>query len=335
MRRLLIIGGTVLVLALIGQALMRLDASLIWDALRQSRYELWGVGVLLTLAGLYTRAYRWHLLLGGQISVRRCFHINNIAYMLNMMIPLRIGELARIALVTQGEATVTPSYALAGIVLERLIDLIILLLVLGVALLMLPVAEYISLTSAMLAGIVGGLLLILLVLAHAPQRVYRVLSWFEVRLTILQILKLEQRFHQFQQGLQVLTSTHQTLALIGWSLLSWALTFAVGYVLLLAFFGQATLAVVLFFNAFASVAVTTVNAISYVPSAVGPYQASVVLALQVIGITEPAGVPLAFAIVLHLVNFVTVSAMGVMGMISEGLSWLSLWRLRYRSSSTA
>ena len=329
MRKILVTIVSIIIGGLILYALLQIDFAAVADVLTKSRHDLWLVAFILTIVSLYTRAIRWHLLLDGKISIKRCFHIGNIAFMLNMLIPLRLGEIARMMLVTRGKDTVPAVYSLAGIVLERLIDLLILLAVLGLSLFFLPVQDYVSLMSFLIGIIAIGAVIVLILLANVPDKVFAILAWFEQKLPLIQILKLGEKFENFQKGLSVLRSWRHTTLILFWSFASWVLTFSVGYVLLIAFFGESSWEVVLFFNAFASVAVVTTNTLSYVPGAAGPYQASIVIALQLAGITEPAGAPLAFAIILHLVNFISAIVTGIIGMFSEELSFMKLFRLQH------
>lgn len=62
--------------------------------------------VLFLLAGLVTRAFRWQVLLSGSLPLGRAFSIMNVAYLVNGVLPLRIGELGRIYLALNAEPPV-------------------------------------------------------------------------------------------------------------------------------------------------------------------------------------------------------------------------------------
>src|SRR5690606_8655249 len=111
--------------------------------------------------------------------------------------PLRIGELARIVLMSRGKESAPMVTIFAGIVLERLIDLLILLSILGISLLFLPVAEIVSLLSFVIGAIAIVAVLVLILLANAPHIVYNVLGYFERKLPFLTLLKLGEKFKNF------------------------------------------------------------------------------------------------------------------------------------------
>ena len=57
--------------------------------------------IVFLLVGLFTRAIRWRVLLANQLPFNRAFSIMNVAYLVNGVLPLRIGEVARIYLTTR------------------------------------------------------------------------------------------------------------------------------------------------------------------------------------------------------------------------------------------
>ena len=61
-------------------------------------------------------------------------------------------------------------------------------------------------------------------------------------------------------------------------------------------------------------------AVPYAPGAIGPYEAGVVVALTLTGFSQPEGVPVAFAIVLHATNLAVYGLLGVLGLLAEGVS---------------
>jgi glycosyltransferase 2 family protein len=67
------------------------------------------------------RAWRWSILLGGT-RFAPTWHANLIGYFFNIVLPLRLGEIARAYVISKNGA-VTMTRALAAVLVERLIDL--------------------------------------------------------------------------------------------------------------------------------------------------------------------------------------------------------------------
>ena len=100
------------------------DLSLIGAALRNARYSYVALSALIIAAGLFARGARWRALLNNDLSFWRAFSINNVAYLINGLIPFRVGELAKIYLATRAEPPVPVIRSTSTIIIERLIDLI-------------------------------------------------------------------------------------------------------------------------------------------------------------------------------------------------------------------
>src|SRR5690606_13652167 len=98
--------------------------------------------------------------------------------------------------------------------------------------------------------------------------------------------------------------------------LSWALSAAAGYVLMLAVWDTADFATTCLFIAAASLAI----AVPAVPGNIGTYELSILLALQATGYGEPASTASAFAILVHAANLVVYAVLGVLGFMQEGIS---------------
>jgi uncharacterized membrane protein YbhN (UPF0104 family) len=61
---------------------------------------------LVLLSGLLVRATRWRALLDGELNFRNSFGILCIGYLLNSLLPMRAGEVARVILASRVRAPV-------------------------------------------------------------------------------------------------------------------------------------------------------------------------------------------------------------------------------------
>ena len=148
--------------------LLRRDLTGVRDELLHARY--WAVApcVALSVAGLWLRGVRWRVLLNGRLPLARSFHILNVSYFINGVLPLRVGELARAVLAARAEPPVPVLTSLSTIVVERLLDTLAVFALIGLTLLALPVGLEIGLMGAALGvGAVVGVI-VLAVFARRP-----------------------------------------------------------------------------------------------------------------------------------------------------------------------
>jgi uncharacterized protein (TIRG00374 family) len=297
------------------------DLASIRDALINADYRLLPLVALIYIGALFARAARWYVLLGRRLSLRKAFHISNIGYMLNALLPLRAGEVARVLLATRETPPVPMMTTLSTILLERLFDLLCVFGMFGVALLALPVEDSIEFGGMTLAlGSVAGFV-VLFVFAHRRDWAVAVVRFVLRIAPFLHRLHLEDRLHRFLDGLAVLTAWRTFALMLIWSVTAWALSVGTGYVLLHAFFATSDLAVVLLFTAMSSLVTTAAATVSYTPAGVGTYHAGVVLALTITGFTQPEGAPVAFAIVLHALSVATYAVFGLIGLFAEKITF--------------
>ncbi|NDJ61268.1 MAG: flippase-like domain-containing protein [Chloroflexi bacterium] len=314
------IFGVLLLIGLLIIVISSVDLGSVWAALTSADYRLLPLVIALVVASLFTRAVRWAVMLRHGLSLRRSFDISNVGYMFNSLLPLRAGEVARVLLAARHDPPIPVFTTASTILLERIIDLLFLFVLLGLTLTALPAPDYIGVSGLTLAvgAIVGfGALL---VFAHRRAWALWLLNTLLRWLPFLRKLPLENYLNRFLDGLSVLTSARSFALMLFWSLLSWMLTAATGYVLLYAFFGQADWAVVLLFIVTSTLFATAAAAIAYTPGAIGPYQAGIVLALSLSGFSEPEGAPLAFAVVIHAVNLGIYIIFGMIGLWRESIT---------------
>lgn len=97
------------------------------------------LALALEVAFFLVRAVRWAVLLKpqGATTYQTLFAATGFGYLVNLFIPIRIGEVAR-ALVVSGKYSINPGGVLGTVIVERVLDLSYLLGLLGLTLLLLP-----------------------------------------------------------------------------------------------------------------------------------------------------------------------------------------------------
>jgi uncharacterized membrane protein YbhN (UPF0104 family) len=188
-------------------------------------------------------------------------------------------------------------------------------MMLALALTVGPLPEQLQTTGA-LGGVaaVGGFLFLVFLASHR-QLAHAILAWLLARLPLLARLHLDKRLSEVLDGLEPLTRLPTLLAAFGWTALSWGLSAAAGYVLMLAFFEQANWAATCLYIAAAAFAI----AVPAVPGNVGPYEVAIIWALGAVGYHE-SGAATAFAVLVHAVNVLVHTLTGAVGLLQEGIS---------------
>src|SRR2546427_2608001 len=126
--------------------------------------------VMIALIAFWLRAVRWAWIFppGARPTVWQSFRIFMIGTMTNNFVPGRLGDLARGGMIGPLVPLVGTSGALATVVLEKVVDGLTLLALLGVAFLVAPLPAWLGKIGTLGSIIfLGTLLLLLAVNAHA------------------------------------------------------------------------------------------------------------------------------------------------------------------------
>ncbi len=209
-RGLLFIVGFLLSAACVWWELREVRPSMVFHALRHSR----GVGFLalmgLTLLGFWLRALRWRWLIHAPrpLSVGGLFSATMVGFMANNLLPFRLGEFVRPWVLSRREK-LSKSTLFATIVVERVIDMITLLAIFGIALMVHPIASDSPagrLTNAGAAALVGlciALTALLVILERTPKLMGKLIGAVAARLPGAIGRRLGSATQQFIEGLSL------------------------------------------------------------------------------------------------------------------------------------
>jgi hypothetical protein len=294
--------------------LQGVDLQSMADALTRADYVYMIPVILIFIPSLVVRGVRWRALLAGRLPMKHAIHITNASYMLNGVLPMRLGEVGRAFMAKrQGVPVVT---ALSSIVVERIIDMIMVVALLGFVLLSLPVSREIAITGAVMGAAAIAALVVLIVLARRPDWARRFLTWITERLPILDRLGLHRFLDSLLAGLDSLGTWRSLFAIIFWSVVGWLFSVIAGYLLMFTMFDDPapSLAVAALFIAMASLAIALPPSVA----ALGVFEGSVKLALVSQG--YPDHLSTSFAFLLHGLNLFMYVSSGIIGLIAEGVS---------------
>ena len=308
--------GAFISLLTIAFILSQIRLDLFGDALLSANYGYVIPCVVFLVLGLVTRALRWQVLLQEALPLRRAFSIMNVAYLVNGVLPLRLGELVRIYLTSHVEGyQVAAMTAASTVIVERLLDLLAIVVMVLVALGFAPVPRELQ-TASLISAIaaISGFVVLVWMASHRSW-VTRLLGVVGNVIKPLAHPRWQTWANQFLDGLLPLTSWRGFLLPVAWTGASWILSLIAGYYLMIAVFGSGDWVATALYIAAAAFAI----AVPAVPGNLGTYEWSILLALQALGYSNFNQVA-AFAVLVHAVNVLVHAVTGVIGMLQEGVS---------------
>ena len=304
-----------------------LSAAALWLAARNAHIEdmraaigrarfIWLLPYPVICIGLNVlRGEIWRRLLEQRVTTPQAFWAYSVGFLANNVLPFRIGEAARVVVLSaRGGVPVVEVAAAAG--LERLLDMAVLSLML---VMVAPAVAHVP-------GLVNsGFLVVLLVatalvvvgaLARFRDRsslaVEKATAWLPTGMRQLAV----ERWADLTRGLSVLFKRSIGTPAAGASMVVWILTVVLQWLVLRAFQAQAGLADAAFMIA----AVSLATALPAAPGFVGVYhwvgQQSLVAAFPHL---YDASTALAAATVAHAASYATSTALGVMGLCYFGM----------------
>lgn len=319
-RRLFIIVASIAVSAFTLALILRdIPIGEVTESLRaaDARYLLLSFASV-TLA-LLARGYRWRELLNRRISPLQATHLVNVMFLGNQL-PLRAGEVARAVLARR--VGVPLATAATSVVVERLIDALLVVWFITATVSQLPDAPR-EVTAA--AAVLGLLALVgflaLMLLARKPQLAHRLLETFIALAPPLARLPLKSLADDTLAGLQPLTDLRRLTWTAIWSACAWLLSFASFYALHLAL--NIEVNYVLSVPLGMSLSAVSI-ALPVSIAAVGPFEASIVLNGQLVGMAPLDAIALGF--LLHAVAVGSYAIWGTIGLIALSASPRSAFR---------
>jgi uncharacterized protein (TIRG00374 family) len=293
-----------------------LDLPLLGESLATARFMYILPCVALLLMGLFTRAIRWRVLLSNGLSFWRAFHIMNVAYLVNGVLPLRIGEVARVFLATRVTPPVPVFTTAATIAVERLLDLLAVVMLVAFALAAGDIPP--ELRSAGVAMGVVGLIgfLTLVILSRQRPLAHRLMNGVIGIIPPLKRINPTALLDHLLDGLAPLATIRTLISALFWTGMSWLFSVMAGYVLMFTFYDNPSWSATCLYIAAAAFAIVVPATIG----SLGIYEGSILLALNALGYGDPATVAIAFAVTVHGVNVLVHSATGAIGFIHEGVS---------------
>lgn len=303
-----------------------LDWSEVWNSLRRADALQLTVATSIICFGYLLRAFRWRTLLAPitESNLRDLFATTTIGFAAVFLFG-RAGEVVRPLWLPMRDRRIRPSAALVTIGLERICDLIAIIMLFALNLLWFTApegreAEYVMVNRAGLLMLVGaGVGLVALgVYTYFSQPI---VNWFEgffervnfvpksVKRLVLSLLK------NLAASLQIMRDPKEFALVVSWTAALWFAISIPTYLVLTAFGLPLTFSDALFIMGWAVVG-------SLVPTpggAAGAFHATTGAALMFMNVNRSDAA--AAAIVMHLVYFAPALAFGVYYFLHGDISW--------------
>lgn len=294
------------------------------DDLLQADYRLLVPVIALFTIALMFRAAAWRTLLLDAVPYRDVFFTLNIGYLLNNILPLRLGEVARAFIL--GRHGLGFWRVLSTILIERAFDFAI------IASMLLATLPFVTGTSqaykfAVLVSVLVVIgFVIFYIIAKYRDRVLGLYENLAERWSILNLIGLA-RVKSFITGLEALTDVRRFLKVLLLMILNWGFAVFAQYLLLLAFFPSAKFIWILFGQSVVALGVALPSA----PAYIGLLEAAWIGAFTLVGIN--ASTAFAFAVTSHLIHISVTGVFGIYGLVREGESLFQLYsQMRTKSS---
>lgn len=264
------------------------------------------LGLVVFLVSMMARVACWRVLIGRPVGFLRVLAALNEGYLLNNVLPWRMGELGRAILLGRQPGLSAP-LVLSSIVVERLYDMI---LAVGLMLVLLPLASGAvwAVRAAWFGAAAVAVALALLWFAlKRPQSVESLLSRLPGSTAAWQRL-----WGSFRDGLAALQTPRRLLLSFAWMVVSWALALAEYWLVIRSVLPAAQP----LWAGFMLAATLLGVAVPSLPGYVGVFEAAGVAALSVFGV--PANQGLAAALVLHGMVYSIASLIGAVALVLDG-----------------
>ena len=293
------------------------DLEAVGEALRYADYRFLPPVLIIFMITILIRSEAWRTILQGKAPLSRTFIALNEGYLLNNILPFRLGEIGRALLLSR---SVGLSFwgVFSTVIIERVIDVAIMAGLLIGTLPFVIGADWAK-QAALLAGILVAIGFTVLVLLVRHRQF--VLGWVDRLLQRWPNLQgmVRSRAESFLEGLTPIADVRLLARIIPLMLLTWGLNIAWYTILLYVFFPNVEVLWGIFGVGVASLGVAVPSS----PAYIGVLEASLVGAFSVFGLDT--SISLAYAITAHSIYFILTAVLGVIGLIRDGESITSLY----------
>ena len=263
------------------------------------------LAVTCLVASLVAKTVRWRLLLpeGSAVSTTRLYRILHISFLLNNVLPARLGDVARVAMTTR-QPGIRFGHVISSMLTERVTDMVTLLTGFLLISPFLPVPDGYEPWLRAAWVIFAAMACVALGATLFRERIGLLARHERIVARLPGNQRLREEVWSFGEGFRQLFSRQRLVPIWGWSWGAWIGAFAINYLLMKALHIDAPFPVAVLLTC-------TTNLAMLIPSSpgyIGVFHAAATLSLLPFDVAS--GPALSFAILAHLVNVVPVSLIG-------------------------
>lgn len=292
-------------------AVREVDWVRVWGIIAQARWG-WLIGALgSTLLATWCRAVRWRILLQPQrpVHTARLLGAVWVGQALNALIPVRLGEVARGLMIAQ-ETSSGNVPALWSLALEKLLDVLTVLLFLAGLAFIVPLPIWVRSAGLTLALASLGAILSLLGITKWRSLLNACLDRSTRRHPWIARLGLRRLLEVITESTNLLHSARLVAALTTWSVFCF-----VSAALPNAFVARSLDVPLPFTGSFLLLAILQISAVPPLPTSlgrIGIFHYLCLITLEIYGLSTDAA--LGYALILHTVTYLPIFIGGIWGM---------------------
>jgi uncharacterized protein (TIRG00374 family) len=301
------------------------EFSAVYRSLKEASYPLVAVSVVWMLFTYFIRSYRWKFFLAPikKIRVVNSFIATVIGFTITTLIPGRIGEIVR-PCVLGAKENISKVQAFATVVVERVFDIITVLILFSIYLMWAPPLTNLTPEAAAAMRILEKTSLIVLIgsvslfiffivlqlkthfFRNLIERITAKVKWKKLKFLLRHI-------SSFMEGLAVIDYRKNLPLIVLYSFVMW-FSIAFGYFIMLSAFHIRFPLI----NTFFILIVSAIGASIPTPGAVGSYHKALEIVLHTF-LLLPLNLVVGMAILMHAICFFPVTILGIIFISHEGI----------------
>ena len=259
--------------ACLGLLFWQMDLRRVVNAVQLANWRVLPVITGAYMAFMFLLAWRWQIMLGSKVGYWPVFHAQSIGYLLTNILSFRLGDIGRAYLIGQ-QPGLSGLQALSSVALERVLDMLTIVLFFTLSLRMVPtipsIIAQVAMMFAVLSIILFGTMLLIVsqrsVALMITQKTLTRIKWLETGVWL-------KRANLFLEGLQSLNQWRTLMVVLGLSFIDWMTGVAVFYWGIGAFWPEVSWPAAIFTLCVAAFGVFLPSS----PSAIGMFHALVKL----------------------------------------------------------
>ncbi len=315
---LMIFVGILISVFILWYLLKNIDLYLVIKLLKEISIWTISFSLLSILISTIFRAKSWICILNNEVTFKRSYKSINEGMMLNIILPLRMGDIAR-ALFTSNATKIPLLNLIATIVVERIFDVVIMLILLFLSIPFVLFKENIIKTIVIftLIIIIGIIMVILLI--YNVKFLETIWSFIFKKFSSFNQWGRD-KITQVSNSLQILKNGKKFLQITFWMILTWTFALLSIWILLNGFFSEVNFVMPIFLQGVSGLGVSIPSS----PGSIGVYEATMVFGLSAFGIDESTA--FAFGLLHHFLSIVPVMIIGLISLMLDGqniVGWFS------------